>query len=154
MTCRASSSFVSRPVTRSRSSKNSSSGYAPSSTPAGASCAQRRFRVWRLLPPRISRGAHSSTIQVAPASRAVSAAHIPALPPPTTTTSCTGADTRILGDAGRPEQSMCDEYCCRAHQEHQRDRTRHEDQRIPLADGEGAAELLLRERPEDEAQHR
>jgi hypothetical protein len=39
------------------------------------------------LPPRHASGAFSSTSTFAPASRAESAAHIAALPPPTTTTS-------------------------------------------------------------------
>src|SRR3974390_1769259 len=43
--------------------------------------------VGRLLPPRNSGGALSSTVTVAPASAALNAAHKPALPPPTTTTS-------------------------------------------------------------------
>ena len=42
------------------------------------------------LPPRHASGAFSSTITRAPASRADSAAHIAALPPPTTTTSVPG----------------------------------------------------------------
>src|SRR6516164_3095762 len=44
-------------------------------------------RVWRLLPPRKSLVALSSTSTRAPARRAVMAAHSPALPPPTTSTS-------------------------------------------------------------------
>src|SRR3954470_2485506 len=41
-----------------------------------------------VLPPRFSRGPRSSTRTLAPFSRAESAAHIPAPPPPTTITSC------------------------------------------------------------------
>src|SRR5206468_3647255 len=51
---------------------------------------QRIFRVWRLLPPRYSTGAHSNTMTEAPDSRAARAAHKPALPPPTTATSASG----------------------------------------------------------------
>src|ERR1035437_6607164 len=47
----------------------------------------RKLRVWRLLPPRNCRGACSSSSTLAPASRAVMAAHSAALPPPTTSTS-------------------------------------------------------------------
>src|SRR5579871_5707833 len=45
------------------------------------------LRVWRLFPPRKSRGALSRTRTRAPASLARRAAHKPALPPPTTATS-------------------------------------------------------------------
>src|SRR5436190_20289232 len=45
------------------------------------------LRVWRLFPPRYSIGAHSNTATDAPDSRAVSAAHSAALPPPTIATS-------------------------------------------------------------------
>src|SRR5215475_9277638 len=48
---------------------------------------QRRLRVCLLLPPRKSFGAASRTSTLAPASRAVMAADIAALPPPTTSTS-------------------------------------------------------------------
>src|SRR5688500_3668268 len=48
---------------------------------------QRRFRVWIELPPRHSCGAASSISTETPASRAVSAAHSAALPPPITSTS-------------------------------------------------------------------
>src|SRR6476469_4774507 len=41
-----------------------------------------------VLPPLLSRGARSSTRTLAPFSRAESAAHMPAPPPPTTLTSC------------------------------------------------------------------
>jgi hypothetical protein len=53
----------------------------------GAPWAQRRLRVWRLLPPRMCRGARSTTTTLRPASRAVSAAHSAALPPPKIATS-------------------------------------------------------------------
>src|SRR5436190_7422579 len=45
------------------------------------------LRVWRLFPPRYSTGAHSNTATDAPDSRAVSAAHSAAFPPPATATS-------------------------------------------------------------------
>src|ERR1700683_3877323 len=48
---------------------------------------QRMLRVWRLLPPRNSIGAHSRTVTEAPHSRAVSAAQSAAFPPPAMTTS-------------------------------------------------------------------
>ncbi|KAG1443062.1 hypothetical protein G6F57_018222 [Rhizopus arrhizus] len=48
---------------------------------------QRKLRVCCELPPRHSRGAASSSITLAPASRAIRAAHSAALPPPTTKTS-------------------------------------------------------------------
>src|SRR5579871_4784365 len=51
---------------------------------------QRRLRVWRLLPPRKSRGALSSMRTLAPRSRAQSAAHRAAFPPPATRTSYLG----------------------------------------------------------------
>src|SRR5665213_2633830 len=47
----------------------------------------RRFRVWRLLPPRKSNGAASTTSTRAPSSFALNAAQRPAFPPPTTSTS-------------------------------------------------------------------
>jgi hypothetical protein len=48
---------------------------------------QRKFRVWRLLPPRKWRGACSTINTEAPARRAEIAAHTAALPPPMTSTS-------------------------------------------------------------------
>src|SRR5919202_2676640 len=48
---------------------------------------QRKSRVWRLLPPRRHWGAPSTSSTLRPASRAVIAAHRPALPPPITRTS-------------------------------------------------------------------
>src|SRR6478752_6572944 len=48
---------------------------------------QRRLRVCCELPPRHSRGEASSSSTLAPASRAISAAHRAALPPPMTRTS-------------------------------------------------------------------
>ena len=48
---------------------------------------QRKFRVWRELPPRICSGADSRMITSAPASAASIAAQSAALPPPMTTTS-------------------------------------------------------------------
>ena len=48
---------------------------------------QRKLRVWMELPPRHSRGDDSSTMTLAPASRAMSAALKAALPPPTINTS-------------------------------------------------------------------
>ena len=87
MVIRASFSSVSPPVTRSRSSQYSSSRYDSVSTEVGPSCIARRLRVCRLLPPRNTCGACSSTITEAPVSRAVIAAHNAALPPPMTATS-------------------------------------------------------------------
>ena len=54
---------------------------------------QRRLRVCAELPPRQSRRADSSSSTRAPASRAISAAHSAALPPPMTRTSAS-----IVGD--------------------------------------------------------
>src|SRR5512147_3111396 len=48
---------------------------------------QRRLRTCIELPPRHARGAASSSSTLAPASRAISAAHRAALPPPITRTS-------------------------------------------------------------------
>src|SRR6218665_2988367 len=48
---------------------------------------RRRLRVCAELPPRHARGADSSSSTLAPASRAISAAHRAALPPPMTRTS-------------------------------------------------------------------
>src|SRR4029453_8536651 len=89
---RASASLVAPPVTFSKSCQNSSSGYASTSTSWGASCMQRRLRVCCELPPRHSRGEASRRSTLAPASRALSAAHSAALPPPTTRTSTMAAD--------------------------------------------------------------
>ena len=87
MVMRASASSVAPPVTRRRSSQYSASAYASVSTEVGAVCMARRLRVCRLLPPRIARGACSTSSTRAPASRAVMAAHRAALPPPITSTS-------------------------------------------------------------------
>src|SRR4051812_674073 len=68
---------------------------------------QRRLRVCWELPPRHSRGAASSTSTLAPASRAINAAHNAALPPPTTRTSTIGRQayrrtvSMPTGSAGR-----------------------------------------------------
>ena len=75
------------PLTRSRSETNSSSEYESVRSRPGPVCMHRKLRVWRLFPPRKWRGALSTTMTRAPASRAVSAAHSPALPPPSTATS-------------------------------------------------------------------
>src|SRR5690554_3913352 len=56
---------------------------------------QRRLRVCMELPPRHSLGAASNSKTLAPASRAVSAAHKAALPPPITSTSYVGAGLTI-----------------------------------------------------------
>src|SRR6202140_2270124 len=53
----------------------------------------RRFLVCRLLPPRNSFGAHSSTRTLAPDARALRAAHNAAFPPPATNTSIPDAST-------------------------------------------------------------
>ena len=84
---RARCSLVCPPVTFSRSCQYSSSGYASTSTSCGASCMQRRLRVCCELPPRHACGADSSISTDAPASRAISAAHSAAFPPPMTSTS-------------------------------------------------------------------
>src|SRR5689334_10655092 len=61
---------------------------------------QRRLRVCCELPPRHSFGEASSTSTLAPASRAISAAHSAALPPPTTSTSIMGTNsTASLADS-------------------------------------------------------
>ena len=87
MVWRASFSSVMPPVTLSRSCQYSSSPYDSISVPSGASCMQRKLRVWRLLPPRQKRGADSTMSTDRPASRAVIAAQMAALPPPITSTS-------------------------------------------------------------------
>ena len=50
-------------------------------------CIGRKFRVWRVLPPRYERGAPSKTQTLDPFSAATIAATMPACPPPATTTS-------------------------------------------------------------------
>src|SRR5512147_1578536 len=64
----------------------------------------RRFRVWRLLPPRIARGACSTRRTRAPASRAVIAAQSAALPPPITSTSY-GRDRSTIRRASRIDRA-------------------------------------------------
>jgi hypothetical protein len=59
---------------------------------------QRRLRVCCELPPRHSRGAASSSRTLAPASRAISAAHRAALPPPITSSPATSPSAH--GGAG------------------------------------------------------
>src|SRR2546429_76394 len=84
---RASFSSVSPPVTLTRSSQYSSSGYEPLNTSKGRSCIVRTLRVWRLLPPRKCFGAASTISTARPRARALSAAQSAALPPPTTSRS-------------------------------------------------------------------
>ena len=52
------------------------------------------------LPPRHSRGADSSSSTLAPASRAISAAHSAALPPPITRTSTMAALYGLAAGSG------------------------------------------------------
>src|SRR6266540_771427 len=59
---------------------------------------QRRLRVWRLLPPRKCFGAHSTSCTLAPARRALIAAHSAALPPPSTRTSQLREASIVLHD--------------------------------------------------------
>src|SRR5258708_26273274 len=62
---------------------------------------QRGLRVCCELPPRHSRGAASSKRTLAPASRAMSAAHRAAFPPPTTSTSgMVGRVAPLMSDLG------------------------------------------------------
>src|SRR5690606_9430491 len=68
-------------------------------TSCGASCMQRILRTCAELPPRQARGAASSSSTLAPASRAIRAAHRAALPPPITRTSTTGSMGSALAGA-------------------------------------------------------
>src|SRR3954469_25233558 len=64
------------------------------------------------LPPRASRGARSRTSTLAPCSAAETAAHMAALPPPTTMTSITPSLTfqaRVVGDLGPAAELAGDE---------------------------------------------
>src|SRR5262245_46496823 len=104
----------------------------------GASCAQRKLRVWRLLPPRSARGARSRTNTRAPARRAVSAAESPALPPPMTTTSyCASAS--LMPPPTTLEQERRGERQRRGREQRRGDRPRDEHGEISLADRDGAA---------------
>jgi hypothetical protein len=62
---------------------------------------QRRLRTCIELPPRQARGADSSIKTEAPASRAISAAHNAALPPPITRTSGIAADDTLSSSHGQ-----------------------------------------------------
>src|SRR5579863_2204757 len=64
----------------------------------GASCMHRRLRVCRLLPPRNSCGAHSSTSTRAPARAATIAEHNAAFPPPAIRTSLIDEERRFAPD--------------------------------------------------------
>ena len=67
---------------------------------------QRKLRVWPELPPRHSRGADSSSITLAPASRAIKAAHSAALPPPITKTSKVINTFRAKAQGTKPESDQ------------------------------------------------
>src|SRR5688572_27619957 len=85
----------------------------------------------------------------APDSRAVSAAHSAALPPPTTMTSYSGP--AIIDAFHQPrhhQRGAGDE------QAGETDRPCHEDREVAFADRDGAPELQLRKRAEHEAKHR
>src|SRR5499426_733299 len=81
---------------------------------------QRRFRVWRLLPPRNAFGADSTSRTEAPSFRAVIAAQSAAFPPPRTRTSYArarsgiprplfGLDVRLLHDVAPALLLLLDE---------------------------------------------
>ncbi len=72
--------------------------------------------MWRVLPPRMWRGAASITVTVSPASAALMAALMPALPPPATSTSM-GSDVGsgwlmggIVKDAEHSINGLCRWY--------------------------------------------
>src|SRR6188768_1793212 len=150
-TSRASASSVSPSLARSRSASSSSSGYASVSSCVGAACAQRKLRVWRLLPPRSARGAHSSTSTRAPSSRAVTAAQSPALPPPMTRTSyCAPA---LFMPPPTLEHERSDERDERGRDQRRGNWPRDEHAQVAFADRDGAAELLLGHWTEHEPEH-
>ena len=154
---RASASSVSPPLTRSRSARNSSSVYVPVRMSVGASCAQRKLRVCRLLPPRkcARRALEHDARGRRPAARRAprTARRCRRRPPPT---SYSGVPVMASPRVRTPRAAQHGTISGRSGGEDQRaaDRTRHEHRRVAFADGHRPPKLQLRQRAEDQTEHR